>query len=349
MYMGLDKDGYYSLREILGYGCKYNIVLSERGRGKSYGTKRFLIEHAEKGECFMCLYRQKPDMVMAISDWVDPLIEMGYGPEQFEWEGSDEEGWYLRFNGAIVGYFRYLTQVNHIKQEMFPDNLNWIWWDEFIPLVYKKLGGVTSEGDALRAIVKTVEHDTVRTREEKGLKPVRVLMYANPFNWDNPILSYFKVRPRRGVYRVGPGIACEYLEDLPAKRSKKQTVDDFLGDEVNKNRGWEDQMAFVVKKWPKELIPYMSIRFGCKYFTLYKTDKNNKVYVREMNKHTDVMKMMGSKRPVLQRYGTIEGLQEDEDAIEQFKWYQTLKGMAYTGKMWFYDINCKFDFLNSLD
>ena len=41
--MGVDKDGYYTLRDILGYNCKVNIVLSDRGRGKSYGTKLFLM------------------------------------------------------------------------------------------------------------------------------------------------------------------------------------------------------------------------------------------------------------------------------------------------------------------
>ena len=35
--MGIDKrTGYYSHREILGYGCKYNIVLSGRGPGKTW-------------------------------------------------------------------------------------------------------------------------------------------------------------------------------------------------------------------------------------------------------------------------------------------------------------------------
>ena len=34
----LDENGYYSLREILGYNAKYSIVLSDRGRGKSFGN-----------------------------------------------------------------------------------------------------------------------------------------------------------------------------------------------------------------------------------------------------------------------------------------------------------------------
>ena len=64
-------DGYYSLREILGYNAKYNVVLSDRGRGKSFAAKHFLM--GQDGQ-FMCLYRQVPDMRMAVADWVKPLL-----------------------------------------------------------------------------------------------------------------------------------------------------------------------------------------------------------------------------------------------------------------------------------
>ena len=68
----LDENGYYSLREILGYNAKYSIVLSDRGRGKSFGTKHFLM--AQDGE-FMCVYRQIPDLRKAIGSWIDPLCQ----------------------------------------------------------------------------------------------------------------------------------------------------------------------------------------------------------------------------------------------------------------------------------
>ena len=31
--MGLDENGYYTLRDILGYNCKVNFALTDRGRG----------------------------------------------------------------------------------------------------------------------------------------------------------------------------------------------------------------------------------------------------------------------------------------------------------------------------
>lgn len=335
--MTVGKDGYYTLRGILGYNCKYNFVLSERGIGKSYGTKLFLMRQEGK---FMCLYRQQPDMSAAMGTWLDTLYENGYSPDAFEWEGSDKAGWQLKYNGEVKGFFRHLTAVNHIKQEKFPDDLNWIWMDEFIPLVYKKLAGVSSEGDAIRAIVKTVEHDTIRTREERGLKPLRVLLFANPFTWDNPILGYFRIRPMYGIQRVGPDIVCEHVEPLESKPGGKPTVDDFLGDEVNKNRGWMDQVSYIAEKWPKGMRPWISMRFGTDHFMMYRLDGTNKVFVEQTAKHDD--------RGGVVRMGTLDGIMEDEEVYEYWRYKDVFMGMTYKGQVWYKDINTKFSFINHL-
>lgn len=266
-----------------------------------------------------------------MNDWIDPLIQgddehEALPPTSFEWKGSDDDGWTLYFEGAPKGYFRYLTQVNHIKQEVFPDDLNWVWFDEFIPLVWKKLPGVVSEGDALRAIVKTIEHDTVHTREEKGLKPVRVLLFANPFTWNNPVLSYFKILPKYGINRVGPDIVCELLPPYEEeKKSTKMTVDEFLGDEVNRNQGFINQDAYVGTV-PKNATPYESIRLGQAYFTLYKKDR--RLYVKRKTEHTDIQKInqfTGKSR--MNWYGSLDGLQETEVCIEGTKHLEILKSM----------------------
>lgn len=341
--MGIDQDGYYSLREILGYGAKYNIVLSERGRGKSWGTKHFLMR--QPGQ-FMCLYRQQPDMSLAVKDWIAPLVMSGaIGSDRMCLTGSDKDGWMLLLDGEIKGYFRCLTQVNHIKQEVFPDTLDWVWLDEFIPLVYKKLPGMASEGDAIRTIVKTIEHDTVHTREEKGLRPVRVLMFANPFNWDNPILSYFKINGLLGpgIHRAGPGVVWEMLDVLPSKEGGKMTVDEFLGEEVHKNMGFMDQGTFVASV-PKGAVPYLSMRIGRAYFLIYQ--HGGKYWIKKAKQHRDIMSQYGGK--VLMKFGSLDGLQESEQCLEGSSQLDRFKQMAYRGRLWFDDINVKFDFLNAI-
>lgn len=347
--MGVDPEtGYYSLREILGYNAKYNFVLSDRGRGKSWLAKHFLF--SQPGT-FMCLYRTGPDLAHAIEDWTDPLVSTGYNPELFKWEGDAQKGivqlWY---DGEKKGFFRTIQGVNAVKQETFPDNLAWIWVDEFIPLAWKKLLGVESEGDAIRAIVKTVEHDSVVSREAKGLKPVRVLLFANPFTWDNPILGYFRVDPRHGfgVHRVGPGIVCEMLEPLPPVKHAdgRMTVEEFLGDEVNRNQGWQDQRHYV-EDLPKGAVPDMSVRIGGKYFTLYRKGRSL-TWVRECSEHSDIRIRGFNGRSILARFGTLNGLREDEACLDRSAMAKRLQSLAYSGRLRYCDLNTKFDWLNSV-
>lgn len=333
MNVGLDENGYYNLRDILGYNAKVNIVMSDRGRGKSYGTKLFLMK---QDGCFMCLYRNTGDIDNAVGSWLDTLYENGYVPEDFEWKKS-RSTCELYYHGQIKAYFRALTQVNHIKQEKFPDDLNWVWMDEFIPLVYKKLAGVQSEGDAIRTIMKTIDHDSAHPRESKGLKPLRVLLYANPFTWDNPILSYFKVIPKGyGIWRVGPDIVCEMLPPIDKKEGGKQTMDDFLGDEVHRNQAWADQSSFVMPI-PKGAEPVYSIRLDKDYFTLYRSQSSTLGYIRQTNGHSNARSKLG----------TLNGLCEDERIITtQFRDY--LESWTRSSALRYDTINTKFNWIRTL-
>ena len=342
--MGIDHNtGYYSLREILGYNAKWNIVLSDRGRGKTWGTKWFLMGQ----KCaFMCLYRNTGDMEHAIGEWLDPIFKGDekhepISPERFEWDGSNRSGYNLMLDGVVIGYFRCITMVNHIKQETFPDNLNWMWIDEFIPMAYKKLPGIDSEGDALRVIYKTIDHDTAHPRETRGLKPLRVLMFANPFTWNNPILSYFHVLPKGpGIRRVGPDIVVEMLPAFETEKQGKDTIDDFLGDSVNKTNGWESEFGFVVDRVPKGSKPTETVRIGSRYYGLYSCG-NGLIYCKSATGHGNV-----------RRLGSMDGLTDGEVCLDRkicgrvIK--DTMRKSLFSGHFRFTDLNTKFDFIRDI-
>ena len=339
--MAIDENGYYTLREILGYNAKWNIVLSDRGRGKTYGTKLFLMRQEGR---FMCLYRRQPDLASAVNTWLDPLFENGYSREDFIWEGAPRDGtMQLIYQGQIKGYFRCLTKVNDIKQEEFPLDTDWIWLDEFIPLAYKKLPGVESEGDAIRTIYKTIDHDTAHPKETKGYRPLRVLLYANPFTWDNPILSYFKIDGLKGcgIHRAGPGVVWELL---PPYEGEIDAADDFLGDEVNRNMGFLKQDAYV-RQVPKGAVPLMSVRLGTEFYVFY-TGANGRQYIRKSRQHRSIPSRWSSDEEM--KFGSLDGLQEDEICLEETSYYDSWRRMIERGIINFDDINCKFDFLRAM-
>lgn len=340
--MGLDRNGYYSLRGILGYGARYNIVLSDRGRGKSYSAKLFLM--AQEGTS-MCLFRDVVDLKHAVSDWLEPLLENGYSAEDFEWRGDKVHNLItLYWQGAPKIWFRCLTQVNHIKQEIFPDSMCWVWLDEFIPLKKVKLRGVESEGDALRTIVKTIEHDSVRSRADKGLKPVRVLMFGNPFTWDSELLRYFRVNPflGYGIHRLGPGVVYEMLPPLDGDSD----AESWLGDDIHRNQGWCEQKSFV-RPIPKGAKPFYSIRIGTEYFTVYGFEGNE--WVKRTKGHCNVVKtsVFGKDRDM--RFGTLDGLREDEMCLDRHPFGKRLQELRFKGWWYYPDMNTKFGWLNALD
>lgn len=350
--MGLDEKGYWSEREVLGYvdpalSVTYIIILSDRGRGKSYRLKQKLFKWFQnKGEMFMCIYRTTDDLADAMNDWIDIFVrDMGLSFERFSWEGNAKDGLVsLFFDGAEMGRFRALTKVNSIKHEHFPDNLVNIWWDEFIPLAWKKLPGIRSEGDALRTIIKTVDHDSVRSRTERGLKPLKVFLVANPFTWDNPVLTYFRVNPLMGygVHRVGPGVICEMLPPI-SKKEGRMDADSFLGDEVNRNQGWVDQMAFI-SEVPSGAFPWMSVRLGSHYYGIYRSPETSIWYVRASPNHVSCRRdRQGQGR----RLGSFDGLKGDEEIFDA-RMTKAMTDMLTRGYLRFESAGTKFQWIQDV-
>lgn len=57
--MGLDRKGFYTLKDVKKMKCQYNIILGERSPGKSYAVKREALEHAYKtGKPTMAIVRR---------------------------------------------------------------------------------------------------------------------------------------------------------------------------------------------------------------------------------------------------------------------------------------------------
>lgn len=328
--MGLDKNGYWSPREILGYNCKFMIILSERGRGKTVSLKKLMVN--QEGE-FMALYRDSADMAFGMSTWLDDLVRYnGNTYEEFEWEGSDKEGFKLYHKGKLKGFFNYLSGVDHIKKMSFPDTLNYIWLDEFIPIAWKKLKGVESEGNALRTIMKTIDHDTVHPRETRGYKKLRCFLVGNPHTWNNPMLNYFHCVPQGyGIHRVGPDIVMEHIAPYEKEGPHTLTVDEFLGLEVHKADGWTEQLDFI-KDPPRGSKPIYSIRIERNYYAIYQ-DTNYNIYVCKTDSHVAIKG---------KQFGSLAGKKVGERPLEKSRLLEGLERDILEGNIYYSDINVKF-------
>lgn len=318
---------YWNPRSILGYNAKWNIVLSGRGPGKTYSTSRMLIDGKD---AFMCLYRDTADLQYAVDAWSDLVIDKMTSTREFEWV-MESDHVDLMENGRLKGAFRALGQANHIKHEVFPDNLCWVWFDEFIPMVKRKLRGVLSEGEALETIVKTIEHDSVQSRADKGLKPVRVLMYGNPFTWDSELLRYFQVMPTDyGIHRVKNDLEGETVMEYIKPTAGMQGL--------HIQEGWKKQLSFV-EPVGKGAVPIWSVRVGTGYYVAYKREKD--IWVVRGEEHVNLSRIGA-------RLGAFEGLQMDELPVSKVRAKMMIE-WTKAGRLKFSDLNTKLGWINDME
>ena len=86
------------------------------------------------------------------------------------------------------------------------------------------------------------------------------------------------------------------------------------------------------------MIPAGSIRLRTGYYGIYHKDSNIRLYVKDLDDHLEVG----------YRYGSLDGLQEQELCLDKLPFLKRLQQMSYSGNVWYYDINTKFDWLRDI-
>ena len=87
------------------------------------------------------------------------------------------------------------------------------------------------------------------------------------------------------------------------------------------------------------------MRIRRRYFTIYRS--GGSFWVRGATAHVDIYSQFGGS--VLMKYGSLDGLMEDETALEDSSVLERFKSYCAKGRIYFEDINVKFDFLNAIN
>lgn len=304
-----------------------------------------MTDYTQKERRFMCLYRTASDMAAAVYSWLEPLIHPApkdhrkpFQYEQFRFEGTGTmKNLYFEDDKEPIGFFRCIEQVNRVKQEVFPYTTSWVWLDEYLPIAYVKLRGVPNEGDALRTIVDTIDHDTFHPREKLGLPPLRTLMFGNFSSISSPLLKYFGVKPYKyGIYRVNRDVV---VETLAPDMSKVKNIGGMSA-EVRHCYLATDENSFV-RPVPKNSTPSMSLRINGHFYTFYYNEKLSTTFIKETPKHLGLYK-----------YGTVAGLQENELPIgmlgQNRQWDAALRERASYCKDFYDSVYTKLQYLDDI-
>lgn len=128
---------YYNYNKILSFNGTYNLLIGNRGQGKTYGAKKKAIKDAiKKGNQFIYLRRYKEELATArntfFEDIKDVFPEFDFRVRGFEaqWSLVIDRGYKGR-EWFTMGYFIALSQSQNYKSAAFP-NVKTIIFDEFI-------------------------------------------------------------------------------------------------------------------------------------------------------------------------------------------------------------------------
>lgn len=280
-------------------------------------------------------------MNSAVYSWLEPLIHPApldnhkpFDISQFKFVGNVvAKNLYFEDDPDPIAYFRTVENVNKIKQEVFNFKTSWVWFDEYLPMAWTKLRGVPNEGDAIRTIVDTIDHDTAHPKEKLGYPPLRTIMYGNFNSISSPLLKYFGVKPfQYGIYRVNRDVV---VETVMPDMDKLNDLGGLSAD-VRQCYLATDENSYV-RNIPKNSTPSMSIRIEKHFYVFYWSDVTRHTYIQSSKKHVGA-----------HRYGTLEGLQENEIPLNMVfsePWDTALRVRAVGCTDFYSDVYTKLEYL----
>lgn len=108
---------WYDLNNTLTYNCLFNIIIGNRGCGKTYGAKKRAIKQfLEKGQQFIYLRRTEAELeVVQDSIFNDIMMNNEFPTHTFKFQGGN-----YFCDDMVMGYAMALSKAHHYKSTSFP-------------------------------------------------------------------------------------------------------------------------------------------------------------------------------------------------------------------------------------
>ena len=202
---------YYNYDKILSYNALLNILIGERGVGKTYGASKFVTkEFIKKKKQFVYLRRYKTELNRSKNKFFDALIKNN----EFEDHSFEVKGNTFIIDEEVAGYSMTLSTAQQLKSTNF-SNVSYIIFDEF--LIESGQGHyLKDEVFSFLGLIETI----ARTRK------IKVFMLANAVTEINPYFLFFDLHlPYNNdikTFKDGT-ILLQYMDNKAYREMKKQT------------------------------------------------------------------------------------------------------------------------------
>lgn len=243
----VEKAIWYSYEKVLSYHAMLNFILGERGVGKSYGLKKYLLNRfKKKGKQFIYLRRYDTELKKSLKD--NEFFKDIEKDEIFSEDNFYVRGDKFYMNDKVCGYAIPLSKASIYKSVPFP-NVDIIMYDEFLidNNTYRYL---PEEPEKLLDFMETIGR----------LRNIQVFLLGNSISIVNPYFDYFNVSLpyNKDIKTFKDGlILVNYIKNEKYREVKKKTKFGKLiegtkyGSYAIDNEFLKDNNNFIKKKNPK--------------------------------------------------------------------------------------------------
>lgn len=204
---------YYNYNKILSYNALFNILIGERGVGKTYGAVKFVTKQfIKKGEQFAYIRRYKSDLKKSVPSFFTSVINNKEFPE-FSLSSKHDK---FYCNGDVCGFALTLSTAQDLKSANF-DSVKNIIFDEFIIDEGQKKYYLHNEVETFLNLIETLAR----------MRDVRIFLLGNAGNVvTNPYFMYFDLSlPYNNDIKTFKNglILLQYMNNPEYRKAKSQT------------------------------------------------------------------------------------------------------------------------------
>lgn len=266
---------FWDITEPLSYNALFNFIVGERGNGKSYGVKKYVISRFLKtGKQFGYVRRYKEEYKDSANTFFDDIVANNEFPNhEFEVKGRE-----FLIDGKVAGHGFVLSTATKKKSMSFP-YIETIMFDEFLLDPDKPFDRyLGQEVDAFLNLYETIAR----------LREVKVFFVANAFTWQNPYFLYWDIKfpKNKRKIKVTNDILIQVTESVDYRDVKSQSRfgrmmkdTEFSRHAVN-NEFIRDTEDFVITK-PDNLDYFFTIISNGRKYGVWRQPTTNIIFVSE--------------------------------------------------------------------
>lgn len=268
---------FYDFNKLLSYNALLNFVIGERGVGKSFGAKKFVIsDYLKNGNEFVYIRRYKTELDNAYEGFFDQLQNEGlFLDHTFRIAASKKKIDKFYCDKEVCGYGVPLSTANILKSASFP-KVKTLIFDEFL-IDNGTYHYLRNEVTQFLDIIETIAR----------LRDVRVILLGNAITISNPYFDYFKLGlPYNSEFRTFKDgtILVNYIKNPVYREKKKATRFGALidgteyGEYAIDNAFLRDNDSFLAKR-DKDARVYSTIVLKGSKYGIWQNWKTGFVYI----------------------------------------------------------------------